>query len=107
MAIAHFTDQNFNEEVLKAQSPVLIDFYADWCGPCRMVSPIIEEMATTYAGKIIVGKVDVDANTKVASDYNVMSIPTVILFDQGKEVARQVGFGGKDLYAKMLEPVLK
>lgn len=107
MAVAHFTDQNFNDEVLKATGPVLVDFYADWCGPCRMVSPIVEEMAATYTGKVVVGKVDVDANTKVASDYGVMSIPTVILFDKGREVARQVGFGGKEVYAKMLEQVTK
>jgi thioredoxin 1 len=107
MAIAHYTDQNFNEEVLKADGPVIVDFYADWCGPCRMVSPVIEEMAVTYAGKLAVGKLDVDANLKIAGDYNVMSIPTVILFDKGKEVARQVGFGGKDVYAKMIEQVIK
>ncbi|PIZ24464.1 thioredoxin, partial [Candidatus Collierbacteria bacterium CG_4_10_14_0_8_um_filter_43_86] len=93
--VQKFTDQNFNDEVLKAETPVLVDFYADWCGPCRLVSPIVDELANTYEGKIRVGKVDVDTNSKVAGDYGVMSIPTVILFQKGKEVARQVGFGGK------------
>ncbi len=107
MEIIHFTDANFSELVLKAEKPVLVDFYADWCGPCRMVAPVIEEMAKTYDEKMIVGKVDVDANSKVAGDYGVMSIPTVILFEGGKEVARQVGFGGKEIYEEMVKKVLK
>ncbi|OIN91511.1 thioredoxin [Candidatus Collierbacteria bacterium CG1_02_44_10] len=105
--VQKFTDQNFNDEVLKAETPVLVDFYADWCGPCRLVSPIVDELANTYEGKIRVGKVDVDTNSKVAGDYGVMSIPTVILFQKGKEVARQVGFGGKDAYVQMIEKVIK
>ncbi len=107
MAVQHFTDQTFNDEVLKSDKPVLVDFFADWCGPCRMVSPIVEELAGQYAGKVLVGKLDVDANQKVASDYRVMSIPTVILFEKGKEVARQVGFAGRDPYIKMVESVIK
>lgn len=107
MDIARFTDQNFNEEVLKSDMPVLVDFYADWCGPCRLVSPIIDELGKIYEGKIKVGKVDVDVNSKVAGDYGVMSIPTVILYEKGKEVARQVGFGGKDVYPQMIEKVIK
>ena len=105
--VQKFTDQNFNDEVLKAETPVLVDFYADWCGPCRLVSPIVDELANTYEGKIRVGQVDVDTNSKVAGDYGVMSIPTVILFQKGKEVARQVGFGGKDAYIQMIEKVIK
>jgi thioredoxin 1 len=107
MELIHFTDANFDESVLKAEKPVLVDFFADWCGPCRMVAPVIEEMAKTYDGKMIVGNVDVDANSGVASKYGVMSIPTVILFDGGKEVARQVGFGGKEIYEEMVKKVLK
>lgn len=107
MAVQHFTDQTFDQDVLKSDKPVLVDFFADWCGPCRMVSPVIEELAGEYEGKISVGKLDVDANQKVAGDYRVMSIPTVILFEKGKEVARQVGFGGKDPYVKMVESVIK
>jgi thioredoxin 1 len=107
MELIHFTDANFDEMVLKADKPVLVDFFADWCGPCRMVAPLIEEMAKTYDGKIVVGKVDVDANSGVASKYGVMSIPTVILFDGGKEVARQVGFGGKEIYEEMVKKAIK
>lgn len=107
MATLHFSDQTFNDEVLKSDKPVLVDFFADWCGPCRMVSPIIEELAGQYEGKVLVGKLDVDANQKVASDYRVMSIPTVILFEKGKEVSRQVGFSGRDGYIKMVELVIK
>lgn len=102
-----FTDANFDESVLKAAKPVLVDFFADWCGPCKMVAPVIEEIAKNYEGKLIVGKVDVDANANVAGKYGVMSIPTVILFDGGKEVSRQVGSGAKEVYEEMVKKVLK
>lgn len=107
MELIHFTDANFDESVLKAEMPVLVDFYADWCGPCRMVAPVIEEIAKNYDGKLIVGKVDIDVNAGVAGKYGVMSIPTVVLFDGGKEVGRQVGFGGKEIYDEMVKKVLK
>jgi len=107
MELIHFTDTNFDETVLKAEKPVLVDFFADWCGPCRMVAPVIEEMAKNFGEKIVVGKVDVDANPGVAGKYGVMSIPTVILFNQGKEIERQVGFGGKEIYEEMVKKILK
>jgi thioredoxin 1 len=107
MELVQITDANFDESVLKASKPVLIDFFADWCGPCRMVGPVIEEIAKTYDGKLIVGKVDVDANSGVAGKYGVMSIPTVVLFNGGKEVARQVGFGGKEIYEEMVKKIVK
>ena len=107
MGAMHFSDGDFEEKVIKADKPVMVDFYADWCGPCRMVSPVIEELAATFEGKIIVGKVDVDANPSVAGKYGVMSIPTVVLFQGGNEVARQVGFGGKEVYEVMVKKVLK
>lgn len=107
MDLIHFTDNNFDETVLKAEKPVLVDFFADWCGPCRMVAPVIEEMAKNYGEKLIVGKLDVDANPSIAGRYGVMSIPTVVLFEGGKEVARQVGFGGKEIYEEMVKKVIK
>lgn len=107
MDIAHFTDGSFEEMVIKADRPVLVDFFADWCGPCRMVAPVIEEIAKTFGEKLIVGKLDVDANPSVAGKYGVMSIPTVILFDGGKEIGRQVGFGGKEVYEEMVKKAIK
>lgn len=107
MAVIHFTDKNFEEMVIKNDKPVLVDFFADWCGPCRAVAPIVEELSGTFEGKALVGKLDVDANPAIAGKYEVMSIPTVILFDKGEEVARQVGFGGKDMYLDMLKKVVK
>ena len=107
MAVIHFTDQNFEEMVIKNDKPVLVDFFADWCGPCRAVAPIIEELAGSFEGKALVGKLDVDANPNIAGKYEVMSIPTVILFDKGVEVDRQIGFGGKDAYIEMLKKVTK
>lgn len=100
------TDQNFEEQVLKAELPVLVDFFADWCGPCQMAGPVIEELAETYQGKVKVGKVDVDQNSQTAQKYGVMSIPTVIVFKDGKEVKRLVGFPGKAGYEEAIKAVL-
>lgn len=106
MATTHFSDADFEEKVIKSKLPVLIDFYADWCGPCRMVAPIIEELAKNNHDKIVVGKLDVDANQETAGKYGVMSIPTVIMFKDGKEVDRKVGFGGKSGYEEMIRKVV-
>ena len=89
------TDENFNKEVLKAVLPVLVDFWAEWCGPCRMVGPVIEELAKEYHGKIKVGKLNVDENPKMTKQYGVMSIPTMIFFKEGKEISRQIGLTNK------------
>lgn len=105
MAAIHFSDADFSEKVLKSSLPVLVDFYADWCGPCRLAAPIIEELSGIYAGKVTIGKLDVDANMNTASKYGVMSIPTVIMFKDGKEVERKVGFGGKQGYEEMIKKV--
>jgi len=85
------TDGNFKKEVLESDVPVLVDFWAEWCGPCRMLAPIIEKMATEYEGRIKVGKLDVDSGKQTASEYGVMNIPTLLIFKSGKEVARIVG----------------
>jgi thioredoxin 1 len=100
-----FTDQNFADDVLKSSEPVMVDFWATWCGPCVMAGPVVDALADDYKGKIKIGKLDVDANQGTASEYGVMSIPTVILFKDGKEVARKVGFAGRPMYENLLKQV--
>lgn len=94
------TLQDFDEKVKKGVA--LVDFWAEWCGPCKMAGPVIEDLAEEYAGKLLVAKLDVDAEPEVAGKYGVMSIPTVILFKDGVEVGRQVGFAGKPGYVQLL-----
>ena len=91
-----FNSENFEEEVLKSEKPVLVDFYADWCGPCNAMAPVIEELATELDGKAKVGKINVDDNPDIAVEYNVMSIPTLIIFKNGKEEKRLVGLRDKE-----------
>ena len=86
-----FTDANFNEEALKSDIPVMVDFYADWCGPCKMIAPLIEELAADYRGKVKIGKVDTDQNRAISAQYNVMSIPTIVFIKDGKIVDTVVG----------------
>lgn len=100
-----FTDQNFDEAVLKSSKPVMVDFWATWCGPCVLAGPVVDALADDYKGKIVIGKLDVDANQGTAQKYGVMSIPTVILFQDGKEVARKVGFAGRPMYENLLKQV--
>lgn len=100
-----FTDQNFADDVLKSSEPVMVDFWATWCGPCVMAGPVVDALADDYKGKIKIGKLDVDANQDTAGKYGVMSIPTVILFKDGKEVARKVGFAGRPMYENLLKQV--
>ena len=98
-----FTDSNFEEQVIKAKGSVMVDFWATWCGPCQMASPIIDQLADDYKGKVVIGKLDVDENQATASKFGVMSIPTVVLFKDGKEVARKVGFAGRPMYENLLK----
>ncbi|MBU1084950.1 MAG: thioredoxin [Candidatus Beckwithbacteria bacterium] len=101
-----FTDQDFEEKVLKSDKPVMVDFSAEWCGPCKMAGPIIDELAEEYKDKMVIGKMDVDGNKTIAGKYGVMSIPTVILFKGGEEVERMSGFVGKEGYENLIKKVL-
>lgn len=96
-------DQEFKKEVLEAPGAVLVDFWAPWCGPCKMLGPVIEELADDYKGKAKICKLNVDDNQKTAGEYGVMSIPTVLVFKDGKEVNRMVGFAPKANIAKTLD----
>ena len=104
MSTLHFTDANFKKEVLESNLPTLVDFWASWCGPCKMIAPLIDELAKEYAGKMKIGKVDVDANSKVATEYGIMSIPTIMFFKNGKIANQIVGAVNKlDLKRKIEE----
>lgn len=100
------TDATFEETVLKSEKPVVVDFWAAWCGPCRMVGPIIDQISEEYDGKAVVGKVDVDANQEFAAKYGVRNIPTVLIFDKGELVGRQVGVAPKNVYAEAIDKLL-
>lgn len=106
MALVTITDDNFEEEVLKSDKPVLIDFWATWCGPCRMIAPIVEEMATEYEGKAKIGKLDVDANQQTSIKYGVRSIPTLLLFKGGELKETIIGAVPKAHLVDKLQSVL-
>ena len=99
-------DSIFEEKVLKSDKPVLVDFWAEWCGPCRMVGPIMEELSKDFDGKAVVGKIDVDANQEFAAKFGVRNIPTVLVFHKGELVGRHVGVSPKTAYAEALDAVV-
>ena len=102
----HFTKDNFEEKVIKSTIPVMVDFWATWCGPCRMAGPVIDQLVKQYKDRLVVGKVNVDEEKELAQKYGVMSIPTVVFFKAGKEVERTVGFPGKEEYEEVIKKLL-
>ncbi len=100
------TDANFEELVMKSDKPVMIDFWAVWCGPCRMVAPIVEEMATEYEGKAIIGKVDVDSNPGIAVKFGIRNIPTMLFIKNGEVADKQVGAAPKQNFVTKLDALL-
>lgn len=106
--VVYLTTDNFNTTLEEAgDTPVLVDFYADWCGPCRMAAPIIKQLSNDYDGKAIIAKVDVDEHNELAQEYGVMSIPTVKIFKSGEEVDSRVGFAGEEGYTSMIDKALE
>lgn len=105
MAI-QITDANFDELVAKSDKPVLLDFWAEWCGPCRMVGPLVEEISNEYAGKAVVGKLDVDANANVSQMFGIRNIPTILFFKDGKVVDKQVGAVPKSVLEAKLKALM-
>ncbi len=104
-AVVEATDKNF-EELIASEKPVLVDFWAEWCGPCRMVAPVVEELAADYEGKATVAKLDVDSNPEVSMKYGIRSIPTLMFFKNGQVVDKIIGATTKSILAKKLEAQL-
>jgi thioredoxin 1 len=101
-----FTDANFESEVIKSEKPVLVDFWAPWCGPCKMIAPIVAEISGEYDGRLKVGKVNTDDNQKIATDFGVMSIPTLMIFKNGEVVERIIGAQPKAALTTKIDQVL-
>lgn len=106
MSLTNVNESGFKEMVLNSSVPVLVDFWAEWCGPCRMVAPVLEKLQEEFKGKINIVKVDIDGNPSFSSEYKIMSIPTLIFFKGGKEVSRIVGAQGEAKFKQEIEKVL-
>jgi thioredoxin 1 len=100
------TDENY-KEVLNGDKPVVLDFWAEWCGPCRMVAPIIDDLAVEYAGQVAIGKVDVDDNNDIVAEFGIRNIPTILFFKNGVLVDKQVGAAGKEAFVEKIERLVK
>jgi len=103
MAVTNISSVDFEEKVVKANLPTLVDFWAPWCGPCKMAEPVLDELSNNYKDKLLVMKVNVDENAALTEKYQVMSIPTTVLFKNGTEVDRQVGFSGKQAFEDLIK----
>jgi thioredoxin 1 len=101
-----FTDSNFEELAMKSDKPVLVDFWAEWCGPCRMVAPLVAEIAKEYEGKAVVGKLDVDSNPEIATRFGIRNIPTILFLKNGEVADKQVGAVPKSVLASKIEGLL-
>ena len=106
MGDLNFTDIDFQKEVLESKEPVVVDFWAPWCAPCRIVSPTIDELGKEYEGKVKVGKMNVDENPKVAGQYGIMSIPSIVFFKNGQPIKTMIGAQAKENYKQEIEAVL-
>ena len=106
MATKSVTDESFDSDVIKSDKPIIVDFWAEWCGPCRMLGPIVEELSDEFQDKAVIGKVDVDSQQKFAAEFGVRNIPTVLVFNKGELVNRQVGVAQKSVYADFLNPLI-
>ena len=106
-SIAHVSDEQFDEQVLKSSEPVLVDFWAEWCGPCKMIAPILDEVATSYAGKLKVAKINIDQNQKTPRSYNVRGIPTLMIFKDGKVQATQIGAVSKTQLTQLIDKTIQ
>ena len=104
--VAHVTDDQFEDHVLKSDGPVLVDFWAEWCGPCKMIAPILDELADSYAGKLKIAKINIDHNQKTPRNYNVRGIPTLMIFKDGKVQATQIGAVGKKQLTQLIDAAI-
>jgi thioredoxin 1 len=103
MSTFSITDAEFDEKVLKSETPVLLDFWAPWCGPCKMAEPALEELSEQYKESVQIAKINIDENQETAQKFSVFSIPTTILFSDGQEIGRQVGFAGKGAFEELIK----
>lgn len=106
MSVVNLSSENFQEEVMNSDLPVLVDFYAEWCGPCKMISPIVDELAEKYDGKIKVGKLDIDQAQDIAGSHGVMSIPTLIFFKNGEKAEESTGALSKEQLEELIQKVI-